>query len=112
MTREALSEGQAGEPIRVFHKDPSSRMNYFVNWAEDVNRPEDGNWLGDGNTIEASVWFIPEGITADEDTFTDTVTQVWLIDGTADEAYDLVNRVSTSDGRTDERTIRIYVLQR
>jgi len=55
-----------------FIKDPDSVLDYAVNWL---------TWL-DGDTISASSWTIPTGLTEDSDTFGDSTATVWLSGGT------------------------------
>lgn len=85
-----------------FVKDPDSVLDYQENWA---------TWLGT-DTITTSTWTVPTGITKDSDTNTTTTTTIWLSGGTAEQAYSLVNRIVTTDGRTSERAIVVYVKER
>lgn len=85
-----------------FTKDPSAVLDYAVDWA---------TWL-DEDTISASTWTVPAGITKDSDTFTTTTATVWLSGGTAGSHYTLTNRIVTTGGRTDERSIIIAVMDR
>jgi hypothetical protein len=84
-------------------KDPDAVLDYGFNWSE---------WLADGETIVASVWTVPAGITKDSDSFTDTVSSIWLSGGIAGTNYDVVNHITTSAGRQDDRTIKIRVRNR
>lgn len=85
-----------------FVKDPDSVLDYQENWA---------TWLG-SDTISASTWTVPTGITKDSDTNTTTTTTIWLSGGTAGEAYTLTNRIVTAGGRTSDRSIVVYVKER
>lgn len=82
-----------------FDKDPNAVLDYMVDWTE---------WL-DGDTIATSTWTVPAGITKDSDTDTDTTTTVWLSSGSLGNRYQLVNRITTAGGRTDDRSIFIDV---
>lgn len=87
-------------PIGSFEKDPTSVQSFSIDWSP---------WLG-VDTIASSSWEASDpGITIDHDDKTNTSTTVWLTGGTAGQYYDLHNTVLTAGGRTDKRTIRIYV---
>lgn len=101
-------------PIRTFRKDPNAVGYFGVEWGSwlhnDPDNPLDP-WESGDPVIEASEWIVPAGITAEDSDFTDTRAQVKLSGGTAGEVYDLVNRIETSEGETEDRTIRILVNQ-
>lgn len=80
-------------------KDPDAVLDYEINWTA---------WLN-GDTISSSSWTVPAGLTKDSDSFTDTVTKIWLSGGTDSETYTLTNRITTSGGRTDDRSVTLSV---
>lgn len=84
---------------QIFEKDPDAVLDYQINWA---------TWL-DTDTISASTWTVPTGITKASDTRTTTTATIWLSGGTADTDYRLVNKIVTAGGRTEERSIWIKV---
>jgi hypothetical protein len=88
---------------QVFIKDPNAVLDYSFNWAP---------WLASGETISASTMAVQTGLTKDSDTSTTTSATVWLSGGTAGTSYTVANRITTTDLRTDERTIIIQVEQR
>ena len=85
-----------------FLKDPNAVLDYVVDWT---------TWLN-GDTIATSVWTVPSGITQDSESESTTSATVWLSGGTVGETYQLVNRITTAGGRTEDRTIRITIVQR
>ena len=85
-----------------FVKDPDAKLDYKVDWEE---------WL-DGDTISASTWTVPTGLTQVSASFSTTTATVWLSGGTAGGSYQVVNRVTTAAGRIDDRTITIRVLEK
>ena len=87
----------------TFEKDPNAVLDYVWNWED---------WLASGETISTSSMIVDNGITKDSDSKTDTRTKIWLSGGTAGTAYAVTNRIVTSDGRTDDRTIYIKVIER
>lgn len=52
------------------------------------------------------------GLVKNSDSFSATSTTVWLAGGTPGTPYSVANRITTSVGRIDERTITIRVTNR
>lgn len=85
-------------------KDPSAHLDYGWDW---------GPWLPAGDTIAASTWTASPGVTVELDSFTpEGLTVVWVSGGTAGQTYSLTNRVTTAEGRVDDRTITLMVRDR
>lgn len=92
-------------------KDPSAVLDYTIDW--NASGANGGPWLQTGETItSASVWTIPTGITKTSQTDTTTMSTVWLSGGTAGTAYTITCKITTSSGRTDERSFVVVVKQR
>lgn len=83
-------------------KDPSSKVDYGCDWS---------NWLSTGETITASVWVL-DGLVEEVSTNTDSATQVLVSGGTDGTQYTLVNRVTTSLGRIEDRSMLIECMQK
>jgi len=94
--------------VETFQKDPSDVLEYPFDW---VNHPT-GRWLGESETISSHVISADTGITVDSDSESGGIVTAWLSGGTAGTSYDVACKIVTSDGRTDERTIKILVQQR
>jgi hypothetical protein len=85
--------------LRHKTKDPSSVEDFGLEWG-----------LAEGDTLTSSTWTVPAGITRNSDSFQASgQTTIWLSGGTDGAVYRLVNRITTSQGRTDERTLRVLV---
>ena len=92
-------------------KDPSAVLDYVFDWTE---------WLATGETIavdsetgEKLITITADtGITVDSSTELDGKVTVWLSGGTAGINYKVACLITTSAGRTDERTIWIKVVER
>lgn len=92
-------------PIGTAIKDPAAVLDYTLDWdAED--------WLGADTITGTPVWTVPSGLTKDSQSNTTTTATAWLSGGTADQDYDVACKITTTAGRTDERTIRIQVRNR
>ena len=84
-------------------KDPSAVLDYVFDWTE---------WLATGETITDHTITADTGITVDSSTELDGKVTVWLSGGTAGVNYKVACLITTSAGRTDERTIWIKVTNR
>lgn len=85
-----------------FLKDPSAVLDYEFDWAA---------WLG-SDTISSHTVTAATGITVASSTATSTAVIAWLSGGTAGQAYTVTNRIVTTGGRTDERSITLQVIDR
>ena len=85
--------------IATFTKDPDATLDYQINWAA---------WLADDDTISNSSFISnSDDITVESSSFTDTTSTVWLSGGQAGSSYEITNRITTTLGRIDDRTIKI-----
>lgn len=93
---------------KLFVKDPDAVLDYAFDW----NNVAEGTWLQTGETISAYVVTAEAGLTKDSDSESDGLITVWLSGGSAGEQYVVACRITTSLGRTDERSIWIVVRER
>jgi len=84
-------------------KDPSAVLDYAFDWT---------GWLAAGETITDHTITADTGITVDSSTESDGKVTVWLSGGTAGINYKVACKITTSAGRTDERTLWIRVVDR
>ena len=84
-------------------KDPSAVLDYEFDWTR---------WLATGETIDNYTITADTGITVDSSTEDAGKVIVWLSGGTAGINYKVACKITTSAGRTDERTIWIKVVDR
>jgi len=95
-----------------FIKNPSSELDYTVNWASKsgVNDGSaiDTGWL-QGDTIVTSSWEIPAELTRITDVHTDTTATLIMGGGVIGEVYTVRNTIDTVGGRTDVRSITIIM---
>jgi len=88
-------------------KDPSATLDWVFDWND-----TDDHWLATGETITDHTITADTGITVDSSTESDGKVTVWLSGGTAGINYKVACLITTSAGRTDERTIWIKVVER
>ena len=86
----------------AFQKDPAAVLDYEWDWSA---------WLG-SDTITSHTVTASTGITVASSTKTSTAVTAWLSGGTAGQSYGVTCQITTTAGRTDERTIMIAVINR
>lgn len=84
-------------------KDPNSRLDFGIDWTA---------WLEATETIVDSTWLPPDGLTTETPSVTGGKTVVWVTGGTVSQTYRLTNRITTSAGRIDDRSLTIYINER
>ncbi len=80
-------------------KDPQDVLDYGFDWEL---------WL-DGDTITASSWTVPSGLTKDSEAFTTTTATMRVSGGTAGTSYACVNHITTASGQEKDRTLMVVV---
>ena len=90
-----------------FVKDPDAVLDYVFDWR-DASTP----WLATSETIVDHIITADTGITVGSSTEDAGKVTVWLSGGTAGINYKVACLITTSAGRTDERTIWITVRER
>ena len=97
-------------------KDPDAKLDYKFDWAPLTNNRKNAlsDWLQTGETILSYVISADSGITVDSDAKgdSDTSVVVWLSGGANGTDYNVSCKITTSDGRVDERTMTIKVRQK
>ena len=95
-------------------KDPSAVLDYAFDWKPLTHGVPGAtsDWLATGETISSYTVTAETGLTKDSDSQADGVVTVWLSGGTAGINYKVACLITTSAGRTDERTIWIKVVER
>lgn len=92
----------SSSPIVVYDKDPNAVLDYTVDWR---------TWLGDDQILTSS-WTLPVGVANAGATFSSTTATIWITGGIAGTSYAIYNQITTGNGRTDKRTIRINAVDR
>ena len=84
-------------------KDPSAVLDYVYDWT---------GWLATSETIANHTITADTGLKVDSSTENNGKITVWLSGGTAGINYKVACLITTTEGRTDERTIWIKVTNR
>ena len=87
-----------------FDKDPAAKLDYTVNWAD---------WMAAGDTITGATWSASGGtVTFSGDTHTPTAATTFIEGGTVGDKITVTNRITTAQGRIDERSFIIRIKER
>lgn len=86
-------------------KDPDEVIDYTLDW-QDTDFPV----LEVGETIATSAVSVVSGtVVIDSSTDDGTVVTVWLSGGTEGEKAEILNRITTTGGRTYDQTVSIRI---
>ena len=93
--------------MAIYLKDPSSSVDYSIDWAA---------WLEEPETIASTTWSInPSGIlapTLGTEGASDTTRSIFVSGGTVGQRYRLTCRIQTDAGRTVDRSLTIRIAER
>lgn len=82
-------------------KDPDEVVDYSVNWNERLEATE---------TIATSAFTVESGdVVIDDDSNAAGVCVVWLSGGTIDTPCVILNRITTSFGRTYDQSMKLRI---
>lgn len=86
--------------MNVFTHDPDAKLDYSVDWSD---------WLATGETIASSTWVPSDAdvLQLTDDTESSGIATAWvqMSDPVSGTRYRITNRITTSNGRIDDRTI-------
>ena len=85
----------------IIEKDANSVLDWRFDWSR---------WLSSGDSLFDHSVISDNGITVDSSSIVGNNVVVWLSGGNVGTTYDVTVRVITSNGRTDDRTVRFKVL--
>lgn len=99
----------------LFEKSSGGVLDYTFDFAGYTNGNDDdpnADWLGSSETISSHTVSPGSGITLDSDelVYASTGVRVWLSGGTSGEEYTITCEITTNQGRTTIKYIRIYIL--
>lgn len=83
-------------------KDPDAVLDYEFDWSQ---------WLDVGETISTRLVTVT-GVTLDSSSNTTTTVTAWVSGGTVGTTGTVACRITTSQGRTDERSISLTIRNR
>ncbi len=89
--------------MTTFLKDPDATLDYKVDWTA---------WLTDGETITDVSWEVPEGLTQGVTSGDGVSATIWLSGGTLGSRPGVVCHITTTAGRSDDRTLPFLIIDR
>lgn len=88
-------------------KDPDAKLPFAVDWSA---------WLTtEGDTATSATWTVPAGLVQESSpapTLVNGKATVWLSGGTDGQNYTVTCHLTTTGGRTDDRSFRVSVRTR
>ncbi len=85
-----------------FTKAPTDIDSWTFDWSPA---------LAAGETISASSWIGPGGLTVSSAAATSTTTTIWVSGGTLGATYLVTNRIATTAGRQHDWSFRVSIAQ-
>jgi len=86
--------------------DVDRNLDYGFDWSA---------WLPQlpvPDIIVGSQWILPADLTLTGESFDDTTTTVWISGGLVNQTYTITNRITTNDGRIDDRSFLMRMAER
>lgn len=87
-----------------YKKDPDALLDYTFDWALYLTPI--------GDAIASVVWVLSAGLTKVSGAFTATTATVFVSGGVEGDTETVTCRITTSGGRTDDRTISLNIVPR
>lgn len=84
------------------NKDPNAVLDFLFDWAA---------FLGSDTIATSTFPSFPTGITNQSTTNTPKTVTLWLANGARDHDYDILNRITTAQGRTMDWLLRVRVTE-
>jgi hypothetical protein len=81
-------------------KDPDEVLDYQIDWAAKLAQAE---------SISTSTFTVDGGVTVQSSSNTTTTTTVWLSAGNEGAVANILNRITTSGGRTMDQTVALPI---
>lgn len=97
--------------IQWVEKTVVGQLDFLFDWAGKEHGSWSEDWLQPGEIIVSHQVTVPTGITKDSDQLSADQKSVivWLSGGTDCMSYDIACRITTNNGRTEERVGRVKV---
>jgi hypothetical protein len=90
--------------VSIYIKDPDAVLDYGRDWVD---------WLATGDSITSHSVAVESGnVVKDSDSLAGTIVRAWISGGTEGTDATVRFRVTTAQGRTDDRTIYLKVRSR
>lgn len=87
----------------VYIKDPGATLDYSFDWTD---------WLGASETITATSWTVPAGLTKVSESNSSYVSTCRISGGTLNTSYTVTCQITTNEGEIDQRSLQLVVQDR
>lgn len=87
----------------VYIKDPGATLDYSFDWTD---------WLGASETITATSWTVPAGLTKVSESRSDYISTCRISGGTLNTSYTVTCQITTNEGEIDQRSLQLVVQDR
>jgi hypothetical protein len=87
----------------AYIKDPGATLDYGFDWTD---------WLGTSETITATSWTVPAGLTKVSESISSYVSVCRISGGAVNASYTVTCQITTNEGEVDRRSILITVQNR
>jgi hypothetical protein len=94
-------------PIPQISKDPSAKLDYGWDWADDEDP-----WLADGETITAASITRTGDVVIENTSNTPTTVTTRISAGTVGTVARITCQITTSTGQVDQRSIDLVIVDR
>lgn len=84
-------------------KSPDEVLDYGADWQSRLEKDE---------AITSSTFVLPPGVVATKSTYSGALAEIRISGGVNGELYRILNRVTTTAGRTLEQTIHLGVMSK
>lgn len=82
-------------------QDKDAFLDYALDWSD---------WLVAGDEIDDSMWTADSDLTLNSQAVSGALTSVWVQGGSVGKWYAVTNTVTSLQGRSDQRTIRLLIV--
>jgi len=89
--------------MELITADPDRNLDYGFDWTQ---------WMPELDTIIGSLWILPVDLTLTGESFDTLTTTVWISGGIVGQTYTITNRITTTDGRIDDRSFLMRIAER
>lgn len=80
-----------------FEQDPDTTLDYPFEWGPEL----------EGDVLKTSEFLLPDGMTLVDSQVNGTLTLAYVSNPQCGRIYRLTNRITTGDGRSLDKTVRI-----
>jgi hypothetical protein len=84
-------------------KDPDATLDWIFDWTL---------WLGEFEVITDAEFIVDPGLIVNFTSHTTKTATVWLAGGSESQVYNVTCRITSSDGRIDDRSFTLRCTQR